>query len=100
MKKLVYISSTSAIPELPKGAAIKEGRPFRAAKLVEGFYAKTKAEATQIVLDAVRSRGLDASVVFPTGLCGPEDYAKGRASDAAFDRFRPGKAAGRGQRRV
>ena len=39
-----------------------------------GGYAKTKAEATQAVLDAVQA-GLDAVVVHPSGIIGPFDTA-------------------------
>jgi dihydroflavonol-4-reductase len=72
--KLVYISSTGAIPELPKGQAIKEPDTFNPDAVV-GCYSKTKAEATQLVLDAVRNKGLDASIVYPSGICGPGDFA-------------------------
>jgi dihydroflavonol-4-reductase len=74
VKKLVYISSTGAIPELPKGKAIKVPDAFDPHAVV-GCYSKTKAEATQLVLDAVRSKGLDASIVYPSGICGPGDFA-------------------------
>ena len=37
---------------------------------MNGAYAKTKAEATQAVLDAAR-RGLNAVVVHPSGIIGP-----------------------------
>jgi dihydroflavonol-4-reductase len=73
-RKLVYISSTGAIPELPKGQAIKEPAVFDP-HVVVGCYSKTKAEATQLVLDAVRNKGLDASIVYPSGICGPGDFA-------------------------
>jgi len=68
VKKLVYISSASAIPLLPKGQTMREVDRFDA-DLVQGCYAKTKAEATQLVLDAAAG-GLDASVVHPTGIFG------------------------------
>jgi dihydroflavonol-4-reductase len=74
VKKLVYISSTGAIPELPKGQAIKEPDTFEPGAVL-GCYSKTKAEATQLVLDAARDKGLDASVVYPSGICGPGDFA-------------------------
>ena len=41
---------------------------------VTGGYAKTKAEATQAVLDAA-AQGLDAVVVHPSGILGPFDGA-------------------------
>ena len=39
---------------------------------VEGAYAKTKAEASQAVLDMVRE-GLNAVIVHPSGILGPYD---------------------------
>ncbi|ULQ60464.1 NAD-dependent epimerase/dehydratase family protein [Brucepastera parasyntrophica] len=84
VKKLVYISSTSAIPELPNGQPITEVNEFRAEAVI-GFYGKTKAIATQLVLDAVRKNDLDASIVFPTGICGPNDYAYGYATRFIID---------------
>ena len=67
VKKLVYVSSVHALPELPHGQVITEVDDFDPAK-IKGFYGKTKAEASQIVLRAVREEGLDASIVFPGGL--------------------------------
>ena len=58
VKRLVYTSSVHAIPELPEGEVIREVDHFEAADVV-GLYAKSKARATQIVLDSVQ-RGLDA----------------------------------------
>jgi dihydroflavonol-4-reductase len=33
--------------------------------------------ASQIVIEAVNHFGLDASLIFPSGICGPFDYARG-----------------------
>ncbi len=76
--KLVYVSSTGAIPEEPRGKMIKEVRHFFPydENLVVGWYSRTKAIATQHVLDAARE-GLNACVVHPSGILGPEDYAIG-----------------------
>ncbi len=76
VQKLVYISSTGAIPELPHGVVIGEPDEFLPDAVV-GYYAKTKALATQYVLQAVEEQGLNASIVYPTGICGPDDYAFG-----------------------
>ena len=78
-KNLVYVSSTGAIPELPKGQKIKEVNEFDAEKVV-GWYSKTKAMATQAVLDAVKKEGLNACVVHPSGILGPQDYAVGETT--------------------
>lgn len=74
VKRFVYVSSVHAIPELPDGQTISEVSSFSASS-VAGGYAKTKAEASQAVLEAADS-GLDAVIVHPSGIIGP--YDKGR----------------------
>lgn len=76
VRKLVYISSTGAIPELEQGRTIVEPERFDPDGVV-GYYSKTKALATMYVLEAARERGLNASVIYPSGICGPNDYAFG-----------------------
>ncbi len=71
VKRLVYVSSVHAIPEGDHNRVIREAHAFSSEK-VEGGYAKTKAEATQAVLDAVKT-GLDAVIVHPSGILGPYD---------------------------
>lgn len=78
-KKLVYCSSTGAIPELPKGQKIKEVEKFDETKVL-GCYSQSKALATQAVLDAVEEKGLNACVVHPSGILGPEDFAVGETT--------------------
>lgn len=70
VKRLVYVSSVHAIPE-KRWSVQREVHHFSPEEVVGG-YAKTKAEATQLVLDAV-SEGLDAVVVHPSGIIGPYD---------------------------
>lgn len=69
--RLVYVSSVHAIPEKGKHGVLREIDLFTP-DAVEGGYAKTKAEATQAVLDAAKA-GLDAVVVHPSGILGPYD---------------------------
>ncbi len=76
VKKLVYISSTSAIPELPGNQLIVEVNHYDPDPIV-GYYGKSKAEASQLVMNAVTQHDLDASLVFPTGIFGPYDYGFG-----------------------
>lgn len=78
-EKMVYVSSTGAIPELPKGERIKEVNEFDPDKVV-GWYSRTKAMATKEVLNAVKNRGLNACVVHPSGILGPNDYAVGETT--------------------
>lgn len=47
---------------------------------VGGWYSKTKAMASQLVLDAVREKGLNACIVHPSGILGPDDYAVGETT--------------------
>ena len=61
--RLVHVSSVHALPEQPGRGVIRETDQFHAA-WVKGAYAKTKAEAAQKVLNAVRARGLDASLSY------------------------------------
>lgn len=75
-RKLVYCSSTGAIPELPKGTPIREIQHFSTEGL-EDCYSQSKALATQAVLDAVKDGKVNACVVHPSGILGPEDYAIG-----------------------
>lgn len=79
--KLVYCSSTGAIPELPKGEKIAETTDFYTLdpEKVVGCYSQSKAKATQIVLDAAAD-GLNACVVHPSGILGPEDFAVGETT--------------------
>lgn len=84
VKKLVYISSVHALPELPAGQPITECSQFNP-RLITGFYGKTKAMASQIVMDAARSGKLRATLVFPSGLCGPFDYATGYVTQLLLD---------------
>ena len=72
VKKLVYVSSVHAIPEKPCGRVMREIRRF-SPELVEGGYAKSKAAATEYVLENAGEE-LNASVVQPTGIIGPRDY--------------------------
>lgn len=80
-KKLVYCSSTGAIPELPKGQKIAEASDFHTLnpEKVVGCYSQSKAKATQVVLDAA-GQGLNACVVHPSGILGPEDFAVGETT--------------------
>ncbi len=93
VKKLVYVSSVHAIPELPRGDEMREVTDFSPDR-VEGFYARTKAMASAIVTDAVRRRGLDASIVFPSGLCGPGDRCVGSVTQMLIDCVRGKLPAG------
>lgn len=86
VKRLVYVSSVHAIPEAPAGTTICEAQQFDPSAVC-GLYAKTKAEATQCVLDAARA-GLNACVVHPSGIIGPYDYGRGHLTQLILDYLR------------
>lgn len=73
VRRMVYVSSVHAIPEKDALGVMTEVSEFSADQ-VTGGYAKTKAEATRAVLEAVKE-GLDAVVVHPSGILGPYDAA-------------------------
>ncbi len=70
--RLVYTSSVHALAEPPRGTALDETFALDPDS-VRGPYAKTKAEATGLVLAAAR-KGFNAVVVFPSGIIGPYDF--------------------------
>ena len=78
-RRLVYVSSTGAIPEKPKGQKIAEVVSFDPDRVL-GCYSASKAMATQLVLDAVRDYELDACIVHPSGIMGPGDNAVGETT--------------------
>lgn len=83
-KKLVYCSSTGAIPEEKKGRKIREVQYFDEDQTV-GCYSRSKAIASQAVLDAVRLDGIDACIVHPSGILGPEDPALGETTRTVIE---------------
>ena len=81
IKRLLYCSSTGAIPELKKGK-ISETESFDENKVL-GCYSKSKAIATKLVLSYKDI--LDVVVVHPSGILGPNDYAKGETTRVLID---------------
>jgi len=86
VSRLVQVSSVHAIPEPPRGQTITEPA-FFSPDLVRGAYAKTKAEAAQAVLDSAAA-GLDAVIVFPSGIIGPFDRGRNHLVQLLADYLR------------
>lgn len=82
--RLVYVSSVHAITEKPNNEQIEEIYDFDPDK-VTGLYAKSKAKTAKMVLDAVRTKGLDASIVHPSGIIGPGDYSNTHLTQLILD---------------
>jgi len=85
VKKLIYISSVHAIPDLPANKVITEINHFSPSDVI-GLYAKTKAEASQCVLDYAE-RGYSASIIHPSGLVGPGDFGRGHITQLVIDYY-------------
>ena len=81
--RLVHISSVHAIPELPYGEIIKEVDNFSPDN-VTGLYARTKAEASQCVIDYIK-RGFNANIIHPSGIVGPGDFGSGHITQLVID---------------
>lgn len=73
IRRMVHVSSVHAIPEGDDTSVLSEISRF-SPELVVGNYAKTKAEATQAVMEAAKD-GFDVVVVHPSGILGPYDSA-------------------------
>ena len=86
VSRFVYVSSVHAIPELPAPQIICETEHF-SPELVKGGYAKTKAEATRLVLDAAKA-GFPAVVVHPSGIIGPYDAGRNHLTQLVADYLR------------
>lgn len=69
VEKTIYVSSVHAIPVKPHGRVMREVREFDP-DLVDGAYAKTKAEAAEYVAEKMRE-GFNACIVHPSGIIGP-----------------------------
>lgn len=73
VKRLVYMSSVDTYVPLPDNREMTEVYKYDP-KLLEGTYAKTKAEATQLVLDSNGKDGLETVVCQPSACMGPYDF--------------------------
>lgn len=72
--KMVYVSSVHAITEKENNEKMTEIYDFDPNKVV-GQYAKSKARTAKMVLEEVKTRNLNACIVHPSGIIGPNDYS-------------------------
>lgn len=82
--RLLYVSSVHAITEPKKRALTSEIENFDP-KTVVGVYAKSKAGASKIVMDAIKNDGLDAVIVHPAGITGPNDWSNSHLTQMVED---------------
>jgi dihydroflavonol-4-reductase len=72
VKRLVHFSSIHALCQQPYDETLDESRAF-ISKFKCPPYDRSKAKGEQMVKEAVNS-GLDAIIINPTGILGPNDY--------------------------
>jgi len=72
-KRLIYMSSSHAIPIDQCSKAINEDVPITPQAIKED-YGKSKALATELVQDAINAHLLQATILHPTGVIGPHDF--------------------------
>ena len=82
--KMVYVSSVHAITEKPNHEKMTEIYDFDPEKVV-GEYAKSKAMTAKLVLEAVEKRGIDACIVHPSGIIGPNDFGATHLTQLVID---------------
>lgn len=71
-KKVVYVSSVDSVPKRKGNDVIYEPEEYDINK-VDGVYSKSKVQANNIVLDAVKCSSLPACIVLPSAIMGPND---------------------------
>ena len=76
--RLCYVSSVHALPQIQQGHVKREIRRFSPRRVI-GQYAKTKAMASQLVHNEAAD-GLNAVVVYPTGIVGPGKQGQGQTT--------------------
>jgi dihydroflavonol-4-reductase len=69
VKRLVYTGTIHTLPFCETVSMLREIQRFLP-DAVHGSYAVTKARASNIVIDAVRERALDAVIAMPSGITG------------------------------
>ena len=86
--RLIYISSSHAVEELPVDEVWDESRPLDGKDAFP--YARSKAESERMVNRAVNEDGLDAIILRPTSMVGPPDFKPSLMGQAIQD-FASGK---------
>jgi dihydroflavonol-4-reductase len=83
IRRLVYTSSVNALVEPPRGTSLDESAQLEPRLVMDG-YGRSKARATRKVLEAARN-GLDAVVVYPSGVLGPYDFKPSQMGQLILD---------------
>lgn len=81
--RFVHISSSTVTLSSEQEGMLNENLPYRSDKSF--YYAFTKAEAEKIVLNYVHRFDIDAFILRPTAIIGPEDHAPSRFGRTILD---------------
>lgn len=84
VKSMIHIASVHAITEAPQGQVMAEPEQLDPDS-VHGYYAKTKAEAVKMLMEMRQEQGLKLNILYPSGMSGPGDYAKGNFTQLYID---------------
>lgn len=76
--KYIYVSSTDSVKQKKK--KYLKDIAYYDEKEVKGCYAKTKAISSKYVLNTCKNK-IDACVILPTGMIGPNDYQLGHINE-------------------
>jgi dihydroflavonol-4-reductase len=83
--RLVHCSSHAALVKDPLSEPLSESKPLALADPCD--YHRSKAQAEKLVLDLVRTQGLDAVVVSPGTVTGPNDFKPSIMGRALIDLY-------------
>ena len=84
--RFIYISSSTATEDPIKNEVFDEIRPYRSDKTF--YYAWTKAQSEIQVLEKIKKNNLDALIIRPTAIVGPEDPGPSRFGRTILDLHR------------
>lgn len=70
--RLIHVSSTHALQEIPRETIFDENRPHKSSS--DFAYDYSKACSEQVVQQAIQEHGLDAIIVRPSSMVGPPDF--------------------------
>lgn len=73
VRRLVYFSSIHALVQEPLGVPVNESRPLVDSQRFPP-YDRSKAAGEMEVRRAIEEEGLDAVIIYPTGMIGPNDF--------------------------
>jgi len=84
--RFIYISSSTAVIDPLDAEEFDENRPYREDKSF--YYAWTKAQAEKYILEKIEHTKLDAFIIRPTAIIGPEDPVPSRFGRTILDLHR------------